>query len=103
VSHEETRGERAVLAKARSRTEGLHQQKKDLRPADATRVRTGCVRPMHPVRPDSQPDFFSYPMRPKKGPEVLVAPSGLWCNPTEVGYTRCNQRICSAPGPLGET
>ena len=47
-----------------------HQQKNDLRPADATRVRTDCVRHMRPVRPDRPPDVFSHPMR-------LVPPNAL--------------------------
>ena len=48
----------------------IHQQKNDLRPADATRVRTYCVRPMRPVRPDRPPNVFSHPMR-------LVPPNAL--------------------------
>ena len=48
----------------------VHQQKNDLRPADATRVRTDCVRPMRPVRPDRPPDDFSHPMH-------LVPPNAL--------------------------
>jgi len=52
----------------------LHQQKDDLRRADATRVRTDCVRPMPPVRPDRPPDVFSHPMR-------LVRPNALIPHP----------------------
>ena len=40
-----------------------HQQKNDLRPAEATHVLTDCVRPMRPVHPDRPPDVFSHPMR----------------------------------------
>ena len=39
----------------------LHQQKNNLRPADATRIRTDSVRPMRPVCPDRPPDVFSHP------------------------------------------
>ena len=48
----------------------MPQQKNDLHPVDATPVRTDCVRPMRPVRPDRPPDVFSHPMR-------LVPPNAL--------------------------
>jgi len=41
----------------------FHDQKNDLRQADATRVRTDCIRPMRHVRPDRLLDVFSDPMR----------------------------------------
>ena len=59
----------------------IHQQTKDLRSADATCVRTGCVRPMHPVRPDRPPDFFSHPVRPTK---VLI----FWLRLEATGATQ---------------
>ena len=51
----------------------VYQQKKDLRPADAIRVRMGCVRPMRPVRPDRLADVFSHPMR-LVPPNALISP-----------------------------
>ena len=47
-----------------------HQQKNDLRPADATCVQMDWVRHMRPVRPDRPPDVFSHPKR-------LVPPNAL--------------------------
>ena len=72
--HEEAFGgveldQEGVVTQGRSE----HQQKNDLRPADATRVRTGCVRPMRPVRPDRPPDVFSHPMR-LVPPNALISP-----------------------------
>jgi len=68
----------------------LHQQKKDLRPADATCVRTGCLRPMHPVRPDCPPDLFSHPMRPTM---VLI----LWLRPEASGTIQPRWDTTGAP------
>ena len=50
-----------------------HQQKIDLRRAVVIRVRTGCVRPMRPVRPDRPADVFSHPMH-LMPPNALISP-----------------------------
>src|ERR1700759_4691764 len=92
-----------------------HQQKMDLRPADAIRVRTGCVRPMRPVRPDRPAEVFSHPMRlvpsnalisPPMHPARLLQPP---CVPTPPSFfpllpllsdgIRCTHPQFPAPGP----
>ena len=77
----------------------LHQQKQKLRPADRTRVRTGSIRPMHPVRPDCPADIFSHLIHPTR---VRI----LWLRPETSGATkstRGTQRIYSSPDPPEET
>ena len=70
-----------VELSARSiQTQAVHQQKKDLRRAGANRFRTGCIYPMHLVRPDCPPDYVSPPMRPTK---VRT----LWLRPEASGAT----------------
>ena len=51
----------------------VHHQKSNLRPADATRVRTDFVRRMRPVCPDHPPDVFPHPMR-LVPPNTLIPP-----------------------------
>jgi len=60
----------ASLSGEANNVANIHQQKNDYCPADATCVRTDCLRPMRPVRPDRPPDVLSHPMR-------LVPPNAL--------------------------
>ena len=68
----------------------FHQQKTDLRTVDATCVQTGCVCPMHSVRPNCPPDSFSHPMHPTK---VLIR----WLRPEASGGTQPRWDTTGAP------